>query len=138
MLSCPHPKAGTETAKLNSDGCISLGDGDIGVVPFPVFSLPIRFETAGPPGAPSPRCGGKPSKGKSKSAGPTKVQKQEGVQRVLVLERPPLRNDHSMELTESEEGDKTAAQHRITINEKTSFDLDKVRWPYLCCSEPGR
>ncbi len=128
MLSCPHPKAGTETAQLNNCGFVSLHDEEIGVVPFPVFSLPIRLETAGPSVSGAPSGGRKPSKGKSKSVGSTKVQKQEGVQRVLVIERPLLRNEHIKEHTDSEESDKRAAQHRVLISEKTSFDLDKVRW----------
>ena len=133
MLSCPHPKAGTETAQLNSCGCISLDDEEIGVVPFPVHSLPIRFETVGSSGAPSPlqKTGGKRSKG-SRSIGSTKVRKQEGVQRVLVMERPPLRNEHTKEHTDTEESDKRATQHRILISEKTSFDLDKVCWTLSC------
>ena len=135
MLSCPHPRAGTETAQLNNCGFIPLDDDEIGVVPFPVFSLPIRFETAGPSGVPSQKTGGKPSKGKSKSVGSTKVQKQEGVQRVLVMERPLLRDERDVKEhtdTDGEEGDKRAAQHRILISEKTSFDLDKVRWNLSC------
>jgi hypothetical protein len=132
MLSCPHPKVGTETARLNGCGCIFLDEGEIGVVPFPVFSLPVCFETAGPSGAPSQKTGGKPSKGKGKSVGSTKVQKQEGVQRVLVMGRPLLRNEHTQEHTESEESDKRVVQHRILISEKTSFDLDKVRWTLPC------
>lgn len=134
MLSCPHPKAGTETSQLNNCGFVSLDDEEIGIVPFPVFSLPIRFETAGLSGAPSQKTGGKPSKGKSKSVGSTKVQKQEGVQRVLVIERPLLRNEHVKEHTDAdgEEGEKRATQHRILISEKTSFDLDKVRWNLSC------
>ena len=138
MLSCPHPKAGTESAKLNNCGYISLDDEEIGLVPLPVFSLPIRFEMAGPAGVPSQRTGGKPSKGKGKSVGSTKIQKQEGVQRVLVMERPPLRNEHTEEHTDGEESDKRTAKHRILISEKTSFDLDKVRWAFLLrYSKPG-
>ena len=134
MLSCPHPKAGTEPAQLNKCGFVSLDDDEIGVVPFPVFSLPIRLETAGPSvsGAPSQKTGGRPSKGKGKSVGSTKVQKQEGVQRVLVMEQPLLRNEYIQEHTDSEESDKRAKQHRILISEKTSFDLDKVRWTLPC------
>jgi hypothetical protein len=128
MLSCPHPKAGTETAKLNNCGYISLDDGEIGLVTFPVFSLPIRFETAGPSATPSQRTGRNLGKGKSKPVGSTKVQKQEGVQRVLVMERPPLRDEHTNTDTDGEERDRKAAKHRILVSEKTSFDLDKVRW----------
>jgi hypothetical protein len=128
MLSSPHPKAGTETARLNSCGCISLDDDEIGVVPFPVFSLPVRFGTTWSSGAPSQKTGGKPSKGKGKSVGSTKVQKQEGVQRVLVMERLL----HTKEHTDNEESDTSGAQHRVLISEKTSFDLDKVRWTLSC------
>ena len=139
MLSCPHPKAGTETARLNTCGCISLDDEDIGAAPFPVFSLPIHFETTGPSGAPSQKIGGKASKGKGKSVGSTKAQKQEGVQRVLVMERPLLRNEHTKEHTDSEESDTRGEQHRILISEKTSSDLDKVRWGLILrYSEQGR
>ena len=127
MLSCPYPKAGTETAKLNTCGYISLDDEEIGSIPFPVFSLPIRFEMAAPSATSSQRTGGKPDKGKGKSVGSTKVPKQEGVQRVLVMERPLLRNAHTKEQTDGEESDKKAANHRILVSEKTSFDLDKVR-----------
>ena len=137
MLSCPHPKAGTETARLNSGGCISLDDEEIGAVPFPVFSLPIRFETIGPSGAPSQKTAGKPSKGKGKSVGSTKVQKQEGVQRVLVMERPPLQSEDTEGYTDSEESNTRGAQHRVLISEKTSFDLDKVRWT-LSCTIPNK
>jgi len=126
MLSCPHPKAGTETAKPNNGGCISLDDEGIGVVPLPVFSLPIRFEMAGPSAAFPQKTRGKSSKGKGKYVGSTKVQKQEGVQRILVMERP-LRNEHIQEHTDSEEHDKKVVQYRVLISEKTSFDLDKVR-----------
>lgn len=130
MLSCPSPKAGTETAKLNNCGYISLDDEEIGLVPFPVFSLPIRFEMAGPSGTPSQRTAGKPGKGKGKAVGSTKFQKQEGVQRVLVMERPPLRNEQSKEHGDGEQSDMKATKHRILVSEKTSFDLDKVRWAF--------
>jgi hypothetical protein len=127
MLSCPHPKAGTGTAKLNSSGYISLDDEDIGVVPFPVFSLPIHFEMASPSGAPLQKAGGKPGKMKGKSTGSSKVQKQEGVQRVLVMGGP-----HTEEHSAGEESDEEATRRKILISEKVSFGLDKVGWTLLC------
>jgi hypothetical protein len=88
---------------------------------------------AGPPGKPPPNVGigGKPNKGKARPAGSTKVQKQDGVQRVLIIERPMLSNEDTETEghTESaEEKDKRVAHHRILISEKMWVDLDKVRW----------
>jgi hypothetical protein len=107
---------------------------DLGSVPFPVVSLPIKFLRS--PNS-TGRSGHSSSKSRSKSSGATAAPKQEQIQRQYRIAIKKCPNIGGSVIYDTADGrpivDSITCEGLLTITEQTSFDLDKVR---LCVSQP--